>query len=81
MILAKRRVLRITSEIHGPTMQPFVIRIDAGGRSVSIKIKGRRTWYTIPVRQLFTMGGWNAAAALRAEKKRLKEEKKKSRMI
>lgn len=56
MIRCKRRVIRETSEIHGPTRKPFVVRINEGGRTVSIKIKGRRTWFTVTIRQLWTMG-------------------------
>ena len=78
-VLCKRRVVRVTSEIHGPTQQPFVLRIDPGGRTVGIKIKGRRTWFVVTTRQIFTQGGWNAAAAIKAEKQRLKAERKKAR--
>lgn len=76
MIIARRRVLRV-SVIEHHTGRPFVVRIDEGARSVSIKLKGCRTWFTVTIKQLYTMGGWNAAAAIRAERKRLREEKRK----
>lgn len=81
MIVAKRRVLRVSNEIHGPTGQPFVIRIDPGGRTVSIKIKGRRTWFTVTVKQLYSTGAWNAAAVLKAKKKAERLERKRLRSI
>ena len=77
MITCKRRVLRVTSEINGPSGKPYVVRINEGGKTISIKIKGRRTWFTIPIRQLWTVGAWNKAAEIRAEKKRKREEKKR----
>ncbi len=79
MITCKRRVVRVTSEIHGPTGKPYVLRINEGGRTVSVKIKGKRTWTTCTVKQIVTMAAWNAAAVIRAEKKRRKEERKKLR--
>ncbi len=72
----RRRVIRETSEIHGPTQKPYVLRINEGGRSVSIKIKGRRTWYTVPTKQLWTMGAWNKAAEVRAARAAKRKEKK-----
>lgn len=80
MIVCKRRVIRATTEIHH-SGKPFVIRLDAGGKTVSVKIKGRRTWFTVTVKQLYTMGGWNAAAVLRAKKKAEKAERKRLREV
>ena len=79
MIRCKRRVVRETSEIHGPTGKPYVVRLDAGGRTVSIKIKGTRTWYVVTVKQIWTTGGWNAAAVLRAARKAKRDEKRRER--
>ncbi len=79
MTPCKRRVVRVTNEINGPSMRPYVIRLDPGGKTVSIKIKGKRSWFTVSIRQIWTMGAWNAAAVIRAEKKRKKEERKKLR--
>lgn len=78
MIRAKRRVVRETAEIHGPSGRPFVLRIDESGRTVSIKVKGKRTWYTVTAKQIWSMGAWNKAAEVRAErlaKKRAKGAK------
>ena len=73
----RRRVIRETSEIHGPTQRPFILKINEGGKTVSIKIKGRRTWFTVTVKQIWTTGAWNAAAVIRAERKRKREERKR----
>ncbi len=80
MIVAKRRVIRCSVECHH-SGRAFVVRIDEGARSVSIKLKGLRTWFRIPTKQLYTVGGWNAAAAIKAEKKRLREENKKANRV
>lgn len=72
----KRRVVRVTAEVHGPTGMPYVIRLDPGGHTVSIKIKGRRSWHQVTIKQIWAQGGWNSAAVLRAEKKRKREERK-----
>lgn len=79
MIRVKRRVVRETSEIDGITGCPYVLRIDAGGRTVSIKVKGRRTWYTVTVKQIWAQGAWNLAAQLRAEKKAKREARRGNR--
>jgi len=75
MTPCNRRVVRVTSEIHGPSRKPFVIRINEGGKTVSIKIKGRRTWFTVTIRQLWTMGAWNRAAEIKAERKAKRKAK------
>lgn len=74
MIIAKRRVLRMSTELHH-SGRPYVVRINEGARTISVRLKGLRTWYTITVKQAFTMGAWNLSAQLRAEKKRLKEKR------
>lgn len=78
MTPAKRRVIRETNELNGPSGKPYVLRIDPGGATVSIKIKGRRTWFTVTTKQIFTMGAWNAAAAIRAKKRADREEKRRA---
>ena len=78
MIIAKRRVIRVSSEVHH-SGRNYVIRINEGGRTISVKLKGTRTWYTITVKQAFTMGAWNLAAQIRAEKKRKKQERREER--
>lgn len=76
MIVVSRPVLRVTREIHPQTGKHLVIRIDPNGRTVSIKVKGTRTWYTVTLRQIFAQGGWNKAAQIRAERKARKEQRK-----
>jgi hypothetical protein len=71
--------VRETSEIHGPSLKPFVIKINEGGKTVSIKIKGKRTWFTVTVKQIWTMGAWNRAAEIKAERKAAREAKKRAR--
>jgi len=78
MMIAKRRVIRASTEIHH-SGRAFVVRIDEGARTVSVKLKGLRTWYVVPVRQLFSVGGWNLAAQIRAEKVRKKKERREEK--
>jgi hypothetical protein len=79
MIIARRRVVRLTTEIDQRTGRAWVIRINEGGRSVSVRLKGTRTWTTCTLRQVITMAAWNAAAAIKAEKKRRKLERQQQR--
>ncbi len=74
MTPCKRRVIRLTS-VPSQYGKPYVLRINEGGKTVSIKVKGSRTWFTVTTQQIWTMGAWNRAAELKAE--RAEKRKKK----
>lgn len=81
MIGLKRPVVRETTEYDYRTKKPFVIRLEIGGKLVKIKVKGSRSWYTVPVKQIWVMGAANEAVRVREEKQARREAKRREREV
>ena len=73
MIRVNRPVVREMGETDYRTRQPFVLRLEVGGRLVKIKTKGSRKWYTVTLKQIWMLGAANRAAEIKAEKKARRE--------
>jgi hypothetical protein len=64
--LDARAVTRETGETYQG--RPLIIRLEAGGRLVRIRQKGRRVSYTVTIQQIWMQGARNKAADLVREK-------------
>ncbi len=77
--LCNRRVIRLTTVVDARTRRPWIIRLNEGGRTVSVRLKGTRKWTTATLQQVVTAAAWNEAQAIKAEKKRRKLERQQQR--
>jgi len=77
--LTRRAVVRVTSEVDHRTRRPFVVRLEAGGHLIRVKTLGSRTWFTVTVKQLWQLACETRAREVRAEKMRLREERRAQR--
>lgn len=58
--------------------RPIIIRLEAGGRVVRVKEKGRRVWHTVAIETIFYQAVGNTARDIKAAKAKAKEEAKKA---
>ena len=79
MIIGRRRIIRQSTEIDARTGRYWVIRLNEGCRTVSVKLKGTRKWTTCTLKQIVNACAWNEAQAIKAEKKRRKLERQQTR--
>ena len=74
-----RPVVRETSERDHRTGKPLIIKLEAGGKLVKLKVKGERSWYTVTIKQILVMGAQNLVAEQRRLKAEAKAAKKKAK--
>jgi hypothetical protein len=75
-----RPITRLTSVIDYRTHQPFVVRLEAGGQLIRIRPRGSRTWFTVTVLHLWQTAAEVKARIDRADRLRLKAERKALRL-
>lgn len=75
-----RPITRLTAELDYRTRQPFVVRLEAGGHLIRIRPRGTRTWLTVTVLQLYQLAAETRAREVRAERLRLRSERKALRL-
>jgi hypothetical protein len=71
-------VVRVTTETDYRTRKPFVVRLEVGGRLIRVKTLGARTWFSATVKQLYQLAVETRVRELRAEKQRLRAERRKA---
>jgi hypothetical protein len=67
MTRVTKALTRECDAIEPRTCRPYIVRLEAGGRLIRIKLKGCRLWYTIGIEDLFLLGAKIFAAGQRED--------------
>lgn len=59
--------------------RPIIVRLEEGGKLLRLRQKGLRRWHTIGIERVFWSAVQLTAALAKAEKRRLREERRKER--